>query len=137
MDSIKKKMEKLANETAAAEARIAAFEDLKAKNEAEAEKFEEQLEQARLQAHTTRKDLLKATQAANPDVANVVRLTQQLISQRAKLTDIESARENAVRAVLKPVEFAKLVLAWPKINREIREEIYRVLLKKTARQDDI
>jgi tropomyosin 1 len=43
MDSIKKKMEKLANETAAAEARIAAFEDLKAKNEAEAEKFEEQL----------------------------------------------------------------------------------------------
>ncbi len=102
-----------------------------------AEKFEEQLEQARLQAHTTRKDLLKATQAANPDVANVVRLTQQLISQRAKLTDIESARENAVRAVLKPVEFAKLVLAWPKINREIREEIYRVLLKKSARQDDI
>ena len=43
MDSIKKKMEKLANETAAAETRIAAYEDLKVKNELEAEKFEEQL----------------------------------------------------------------------------------------------
>ena len=43
MDSIKKKLEKLANETAEAEARIAHFEEIKAQNEAEAEKFEEQL----------------------------------------------------------------------------------------------
>ena len=43
MDSIKKKMEKLASETADAEARIAHFEEVKAANEAEAEKFEEQL----------------------------------------------------------------------------------------------
>ena len=43
MDSIRKKMEKLANETAEAEARIAHFEEIKAQNEAEAEKFEEQL----------------------------------------------------------------------------------------------
>ena len=41
MDSIKKKMEKLANETAEAEARIAHFEDIKSANEAEAERYEE------------------------------------------------------------------------------------------------
>ena len=41
-------MEKLANETAAAETRIAAYEDLKVKNELEAEKFEEQLRQVKL-----------------------------------------------------------------------------------------
>ena len=40
MDAIKKKMEKLTNETAAAEARIETFERLKESNEAEAEKFE-------------------------------------------------------------------------------------------------
>ncbi len=102
-----------------------------------AEKVEEQLEQTRQQAQTTRKDLLKATQAPKPDEANVSRLTQQLIAQRVKLQEIEAAREAAVRGVLKPVEFAKLVLAWPKINREIRQEIYRVLLKKAARDDDI
>ena len=43
MDSIKQKMTKLANETADAEARIAHFEEIKAQNEAEAEKYEEQL----------------------------------------------------------------------------------------------
>ncbi len=102
-----------------------------------AEQFEEQLEQTRVLAQTTRKDLLKATQAAKPDDGALTRLTAQLIAQRAKLAEIETARENAVRAVLKPVEFAKLVLAWPKINREIREEIYRVLLKKAARDDEI
>ena len=43
MDAIKKKMEKLANETADAEARIAKSEEIKAANELEADKFEEQL----------------------------------------------------------------------------------------------
>ena len=43
MDAIKKKMEKLINETNDAEERIAQFEQIKAANEMEAEKFEEQL----------------------------------------------------------------------------------------------
>ena len=43
MDAIKKKMEKLQNETNEAEERIAFFEEQKAANEREAEKFEEQL----------------------------------------------------------------------------------------------
>ena len=40
MDSTKKKMEKLANETADAETGIVYSEEIKAANEAEAEKFE-------------------------------------------------------------------------------------------------
>eukprot|EP00091_Calanus_sinicus_P024878 TRINITY_DN9185_c0_g2_i1.p1 TRINITY_DN9185_c0_g2~~TRINITY_DN9185_c0_g2_i1.p1 ORF type:complete len:148 (-),score=49.90 TRINITY_DN9185_c0_g2_i1:5-448(-) len=43
MDAIKKKMEKLSSETADAERRISMFEEIKAVNEQEAEKFEEQL----------------------------------------------------------------------------------------------
>ena len=43
MDAIKKKMEKLSAETAAAETRIETFEAMKLANEAEAEKYEEQL----------------------------------------------------------------------------------------------
>ena len=43
MDAIKKKMEKLANETSDAEERIAHFEQVKVANEQEADKFEEQL----------------------------------------------------------------------------------------------
>ena len=43
MDAIKKKMEKLSAETAAAETRIETFEAMKLANEAEAEKYEEQM----------------------------------------------------------------------------------------------
>jgi chromosome segregation ATPase len=43
MDAIKKKMEKLANETNDAENRISQFEEMKESNEREAEKYEEQL----------------------------------------------------------------------------------------------
>ena len=40
MDAIKKKMEKLSNETNDAENRIAQFEEMKAANEREAEKYD-------------------------------------------------------------------------------------------------
>ena len=43
MESIKKKMEKQANETSDAEASIPHFEEIRAANELDVEKFEEQL----------------------------------------------------------------------------------------------
>merc|ERR1711892_278026 len=61
MDSIKKKMEKLASETADAEARIAHFEDIKAANEVEAEKFEEKLQAMESAYDVTIEDLFNQT----------------------------------------------------------------------------
>merc|ERR1712062_54137 len=81
MDSIKKKMEKLANETAEAEARIAHFEELKAQNEAEAEKFEEQLRniQKKMQAMESAFDVC----------------TEDLFNQTVKLEEMEKKAGNA------------------------------------------
>ena len=102
-----------------------------------AETYEEQLEQARQAVAATGRELRKLLTAPKPSETTAAALSQQLITQRAKVLELEAARETAVRAVLQPLQFAKLVLAWPKINREIREEIYRVLLKKRARDEDI
>merc|ERR1712142_668643 len=81
MDSIKKKMEKLANETADAEVRIANFEAIKASNEAEAEKFEEQLRvvQKKMQA-----------MESQFDVCN-----EDLFNQTIKLEEMEKKAANA------------------------------------------
>merc|ERR1712029_352850 len=81
MDSIKKKMEKLANETAEAEARIAHFEEIKAQNEAEAEKFEEQLRniQKKMQAMESQFDVC----------------TEDLFNQSVKLEEMEKKAGNA------------------------------------------
>jgi len=81
MDSIKKKMEKLANETAEAEQRIAHFEEIKAQNEAEAEKFEEQLRnvQKKMQAMESQFDVC----------------TEDLFNQTVKLEEMEKKAGNA------------------------------------------
>ena len=81
MDSIKKKMEKLANETAEAESRIANFELIKAANEAEAEKFEEQLRvvQKKMQAMESQFDVC----------------TEDLFNQTIKLEEMEKKANNA------------------------------------------
>jgi len=81
MDSIKKKMEKLTNETAMAEARIAHFEEIKALNEAEAEKYEEQLRnvQKKMQAMESSFDVV----------------TEDLFNQTLKLEEMEKKAGNA------------------------------------------
>merc|ERR1711910_180192 len=81
MDSIKKKMEKLAYETAEAEARIANFEQIKAQNEAEAEKFEEQLRvvQKKMQGMESQFDVC----------------TEDLFNQTIKLEEMEKKAGNA------------------------------------------
>jgi len=81
MDSIKKKMEKLSNETADAESRIAHFEEIKAQNEAEADKFEEQVRniQKKMQAMESAFDVC----------------TEDLFNQTVKLEEMEKKAGNA------------------------------------------
>ena len=81
MDSIKKKMEKLSNETAIAEARISHFEEIKAGNEAEAEKYEEQV-----------RNIMKKMQGMESafDVC-----TEDLFNQSVKLEEMEKKAGNA------------------------------------------
>merc|ERR1712181_198121 len=74
-------MTKLANETADAEARIAHFEEIKAQNEAEAEKYEEQLRnvQKKMQAMESQFDVC----------------TEDLFNQTIKLEEMEKKAGNA------------------------------------------
>jgi chromosome segregation ATPase len=81
MDAIKKKMEKLAKETAAAEARVDHFEEIKAVNEAEAEKFEEQL-----------RIVLKKMQGMEAQFDCCI---EDLFNQTIKLEDMEKKASNA------------------------------------------
>merc|ERR1719318_757082 len=81
MDAIKKKMEKLAKETAAAEARVEHFEAMKAVNEAEAEKFEEQL-----------RIVLKKMQGMEAQFDCCI---EDLFNQTIKLEDMEKKASNA------------------------------------------
>ena len=81
MDAIKKKMDKLANETAEAEARIAHFEEIKTANEVDADKFEEQLKavQKKIQGMESAYDVC----------------IEDLFNQSVKLEEMEKKAGNA------------------------------------------
>merc|ERR1711970_335226 len=88
MDAIKKKMEKLANETNDAEERIAHFEQVKAANELEADKFEEQLRviQKKIQNMESSYDVC----------------IEDLFNQTVKLEGMEKKAGNAEQEVFSP-----------------------------------
>ena len=85
MDSIKKKMEKLASKTAEAEGRIAKYDEIKAGHEAEAEKYEEQVRnlQKKMQAMESQFDVC----------------TEDLFNQSIKLEEMEKKAGNAENEV--------------------------------------
>jgi len=85
MDSIKKKMEKLASETAEAESRIKKYDEIKAGHEQEAEKFEEQVRnlQKKMQVMESQFDVC----------------TEDLFNQSIKLEEMEKKAGNAENEV--------------------------------------
>merc|ERR1712013_167477 len=85
MDSIKKKMEKLASETAEAEGRIKKYDEIKAGHEQEAEKFEEQVRnlQKKMQVMESQFDVC----------------TEDLFNQSIKLEEMEKKAGNAENEV--------------------------------------
>ncbi len=97
-----------------------------------AEKFEDQLAAVRQEAAITKRDLQKSLQAPKPDDAALNRLTDQMLSQRAKLHKLEDDRNGAVRKVLSAAQFSRLLIAWPKINKSIQEEMYKAILKQQS-----
>merc|ERR1712149_80358 len=97
-------MEKLASETAEAEARIAQFEEIKAANEAEAEKFEDQVRniQKKMQAMESQFDVC----------------TEDLFNQTLKLEEMEKKAGNAEGEV--SAQRSRLILLQE--NNEKQEE---------------
>jgi Spy/CpxP family protein refolding chaperone len=91
------------------------------------EKYGDDALKVREQAGATRRELKKLVEQAKPDPTAVTQLTDQYLTQRGKAGQLESEREAAVRGVLTPDQFARYLIAWPKINRQIQDLINQAL----------
>lgn len=94
--------------------------------------FEDQLVAARQELRQKRSALDALLAQPKPDDPALNRAIDALMAQRKKLEDIEAERTAALRKALTPNQFARVVVAWPRINRRIQEQLYRALL--TAKQ---
>jgi hypothetical protein len=90
--------------------------------------FEDRLIASRQELRAQRVELDRLLADPKPDDGAITRATDELLVRRRKLDDIETERTAALRKVLRPSQFARLVVAWPRINRKIHEQLYRALL---------
>jgi len=91
--------------------------------------FEDRLIAARQETRGHRHELDKLLKVAKPDDAAITRAVDQLLAGRRKLDEIEAERTAALRKAVTPAQFARVVVAWPRINRKIQEMLYRALLR--------
>jgi Spy/CpxP family protein refolding chaperone len=94
-----------------------------------ADRFDTQEFAARKEMPKARKELMEQLDAAKPDEKVIAKLTDQLLTGRAAMHKNEEDRAAALRKILPPAQFAELFLAWPEINREVRDDIRKAMHK--------
>lgn len=71
---------------------------------------------------------LKAQLAATPpDDARLTQLANTIVADRAKVQALEAQRTADNQRVLTAAQFAKLIVVWPQINRQIKIEMYKAM----------
>jgi Spy/CpxP family protein refolding chaperone len=92
-----------------------------------AEKYEPQINGLHREVGMAMKELKAQLAAPQPDERRLSQLADTIVNDRSKVQALEAQRTAENRSVLTPTQFAKLVIAWPKINRQIRVELWKAM----------
>jgi len=97
-----------------------------------ADKYEPQLLGLHREVAMAMKEIHAQLAAAQPDDAKLSQLADTVVNDRTKVQALELQRTNDNRRVLTPAQFAKLIVAWPRINRQVKIEMYKAMHGGTA-----
>jgi Spy/CpxP family protein refolding chaperone len=92
-----------------------------------ADKYEPQIMGLHREVGMAMKELNAQLASAQPDEAKLSQLADTIVNDRSKVQALESQRTTENRRVLTPTQFAKLITVWPKINRQIKLEMYKAM----------
>jgi Spy/CpxP family protein refolding chaperone len=92
-----------------------------------AEKYEPQINGIHREVGMAMKELKSQLAAPQPDEARLSQLASTIVNDRSKVQALEAQRTAENQRVLTPTQFAKLIVAWPKINRQIKLELYKAM----------
>jgi Spy/CpxP family protein refolding chaperone len=92
-----------------------------------AEKYEPQINGIHREVGMAMKELKTQLAAPQPDEGRLTQLANTIVNDRAKVQALEAQRTADNERVLTPTQFAKLIVAWPKINRQIKLEMYKAM----------
>ncbi len=91
--------------------------------------FEDRTLQARQEMRQHRQQLEELIKQPRPDDAAINQAIEAVTLQRLRLRQAEDERSAALRKVLTPAQYAKVMIAWPRINRRIQEQLFKALLQ--------
>src|SRR6476646_8527470 len=92
-----------------------------------AARYEPQIAGLHREVGMAMKELKAQLAAAQPDEARLGQLADTIINDRSKVQALEAQRTADNRRVLTPTQCAKLVVAWPKINRQVKIEMFKAM----------
>lgn len=91
--------------------------------------FEDRTLAARQEMRKLRHDLEALLKQPKPDDSAINKLLDDVSVQRGKLQQVEDERAAAMRKALTPSQYAKVMIAWPRINRKIQEQLFKALIQ--------
>lgn len=91
--------------------------------------FEDRTLAARQEMRKLRHELEGLLKQPKPDDAAINKLLDEVSVQRNKLQQVEDERAAAMRKALTPSQYAKVMIAWPRINRKIQEQLFKALIQ--------
>ena len=97
-----------------------------------AEKYEPQIAGLHKEVGMAMKELKAQLATAQPDDARLSQLADIIVNDRSKVQALEAQRTTENRSVLTPAQFAKLIVVWPQINRQVKIEMYKAMHGGTA-----
>jgi hypothetical protein len=91
--------------------------------------FEDRTLLARQEMRQQRQQLEQLVKQPNPDNAAINQAIEGVMLQRERLRLAEDERSAALRKVLTPAQYGTVMIAWPRINRRIQEQLFKALLQ--------
>jgi len=89
--------------------------------------YDEQIAEAQRDNGAAHRELKQLYDAGRVDAASVNRIADRILANRQKIAQLEAARSKEVSQVLTPQQYALLILSAPKVQKEVRLELWKAM----------
>jgi hypothetical protein len=72
-------------------------------------------------------EIKKLVDSGRVDAASVGSIADRMLANKEKITHLEADRSRQVRQVLSPMQYAQLLLFAPKVQKEVRLELWKAM----------
>lgn len=98
------------------------------------DKYDSQIADLQRDQGLTHRDLKQYVDAGGNDATTINRLADRMLDDRGKIHQLESQRSQEVRRVLSPQQYGKMMIVYPEVAKEIKQELWKALAEKRAQK---